>query len=965
MKNICTFFLLIIWGFIFTPITSIAQNFGNPPAWKHIHQAGGSGADKAVAVAHDNASNAYYTGVYNGQIKLGATTFQSTGQNEGFLAKVAADGSILWAKQFKASTNTDNAETICTDVAVDLAGDIVVCGYFTRGDLKIGNNAKVLQGISDFFVVKYDPNGNVKFVFTDGTPGVDFRALKLEIDDSNQIYCLTNLYTVKIDASGNLDWVRSHPQGLRSGDLSWNNGHLYLAFTFGYYTQIDNIDFTAQGDGAILCEMDLTFGNQTNGRLLAEALVLSLNSLLVATPDAFYLTGYFQQTITCGAYSASLTNFSTQAFIAKFNATDCTWLQAQSNEQTLGSNAYGVQPDGLGGLWVGGECSPGFTWGGLNLNAGTGFLAKINDATGSVAAISPTSPILSLSASGNEVWKSGYNNFSAVYSKNGPLGPVFEKVPENDGGLFRIASLESDDSGVYLSATVSGKFTFLGQAFETPGPSLFIAKLNLKTDQILWHKIIEGPVAAIRTFGNDGCLDPQTHRFYMVASFPAPFTYNGQTINEPDPNAPSTFCVIQTNADGSAGWLRVLPGANYVNGLAVDHQHNIIIGGTFENQAFIGNTTLVSKGMSDFFVTKMDENGNAIWTKRGGGDDIEYSATPTVDAQNNIYITSESYSLSFEWNDEWTMNSQIGDGNLFLLKIAPNGNVIWGKLNGGDGDTSGDGYESYCFQENTKTDASGNTYISGIFGPKNNLGSFSLTSNYSFNDFVAKFDPSGTALWVKPIYTKRLTATLSEIDIDENGDLYWACQIRDSTFIGNQLFLKQGTTNAARNFLLCRFSGADGSLIWAKQSSGTDDAIANPTGMAVYDSKSMFVSGYFTDRLSFDNTNLNNFSGIGSFLNLLGADVVLSVNSLSNGEKTLEIFPNPAVAESNIRVNNASLSDPYTIIINDSNGNLVKSVQCAGLSAAQKIPLTGLPAGVYFVTVKNDKSSETQRLLIN
>jgi len=965
MKHITTLFTLFAYLSIFSSTDLTAQNFGNPPGWKHVNLVGGSGPDYASDVAHDNASNAYYVGAFNGRLKLGATTLQASALNEGFLTKISPDGNFLWAKQFKTDSPSDTTEIVCSAVDVDNAGNVVVCGSFKKGNLKIDNQVKYLQGTQDLFVAKFDPNGNILFVYSTAYFNIPDRSLKLAIDNNDQIYCVTRYDIIKITGDGNEFWRQYKPENSSNSDIAWENGQLYFASDFYYETIIGNDTLSTTSLGIYLSKIDPTTGAFSDGRLLAESSYLILNAISVSNDNEFYIAGSFDTYINCeGKLDSFPANFSAQGFVAKFNTSTCSWLLTQTDPNGFANSVYTVSADGSGLVWIGGVNNSPIKFGDKSLPGGPGFLAKIDASSGNVTDLISHSPIYNIAASGLGAWHAGYNGYNAVFSKNNQAGSVFENIPENDGANCRILSLESDDSGVYLSATVQGKVQFLDIALDAAQSSMLIAKVNLKTNHVIWHTVIPGALASGRLFGNSGILDKNTHKFYAIGSFANPIIYNGQTINEPDSSFAETNFIVQTNADGSAGWLRVLPGTDFINGLAIDGLGNTIVGGVFEGETNIGNTDLASKGDNDFFVSKLDPNGNFLWTKRGGGGDLEYSASPTVDASNNIYITSESYSLQFDWNDEWNLNSQDGEGNVFLLKISPDGALQWGKLFGSEDPLNIDGSEYNCYQDNTVTDGGGNTFICGHYGKFNKFGPITITSKYTSNDFIGKFDATGTPVWVTPIRMKRSANTLSEVDLDENGNVYFALPMRDSVFIGNQVFVRKGTLSA-RNMLFCRFNGTTGALEWAKQTFGSSNASINTTGIAVYDAKSIFSSGYIFEVVGFDNTQLSTRYGQSSFLNLLGQDVTVAVHTLPSEEKVLEVFPNPARNATNIRAKNASLSGVYDIAIHNEQGDLVKSATVNDLSQTQRLSLNGLPAGVYFVTVKNDKTSETIRLVVD
>jgi hypothetical protein len=112
---------------------------------------GGSGEDKAVAIATDSLDNIYITGRCGGNASFGTFTF--TGTN--FIAKLNANGDVLWVTE--PATNV-----IIYDIAADPAGNTVICGAFT-GNCTIGGAVVAVTEEADGFVARYNTTGNISW----------------------------------------------------------------------------------------------------------------------------------------------------------------------------------------------------------------------------------------------------------------------------------------------------------------------------------------------------------------------------------------------------------------------------------------------------------------------------------------------------------------------------------------------------------------------------------------------------------------------------------------------------------------------------------------------------------------------------------------------------------------------------------------------------------------------------------
>lgn len=88
-----------------------------------------------------------------------------------------------------------------------------------------------------------------------------------------------------------------------------------------------------------------------------------------------------------------------------------------------------------------------------------------------------------------------------------------------------------------------------------------------------------------------------------------------------------------------------------------------------------------AKGGSDYWLIKIDSNGNKIWDKTYGGEDYDYLHSIERTDDNNFLLAGSSYSTI---GGDKSMAS-IGANDIWLLKINPDGNVLWQKQYGGRG----------------------------------------------------------------------------------------------------------------------------------------------------------------------------------------------------------------------------------------------------------------------------------------
>lgn len=116
---------------------------------------GGAGATAmAYGIAVDGSGNSYLAGLFQ-SADLTTPALSRIGSRDAFLFKLAADGSISWAKNFGGSA-------VITDgrgVAVDSAGKIHFTGHFSNGNLT--TPAITALGYQDGFALKLTAAGDI------------------------------------------------------------------------------------------------------------------------------------------------------------------------------------------------------------------------------------------------------------------------------------------------------------------------------------------------------------------------------------------------------------------------------------------------------------------------------------------------------------------------------------------------------------------------------------------------------------------------------------------------------------------------------------------------------------------------------------------------------------------------------------------------------------------------------------
>jgi hypothetical protein len=197
------------------------------PSWNWAKSAGGIDFEGEPAVAVDNSGNAYMSGSFSSSsVTFGSFTIalSSAGNVDLFVVKYDSSGNVLWANS-AGSTGIDRAFS----VTADASGNCYLAGTFDSPTITFGTTTLTNTSTSyDWFLVKYDTNGNVLWAKSGGGSSNEF-IISIDADASGNCFIggyyysptltfgtttLTNsgspdVFLAKFDTNGNALWAKS------------------------------------------------------------------------------------------------------------------------------------------------------------------------------------------------------------------------------------------------------------------------------------------------------------------------------------------------------------------------------------------------------------------------------------------------------------------------------------------------------------------------------------------------------------------------------------------------------------------------------------------------------------------------------------------------------------------------------------------------------------------------------------
>jgi hypothetical protein len=272
--------------------------------------------------------------------------------------------------------------------------------------------------------------------------------------------------------------------------------------------------------------------------------------------------------------------------------------------------------------------------------------------------------------------------------------------------------------------------------------------------------------------------------------------------------------------------------------IAVDASGNAYVTGSTSSANFPTKNPLQPAlgGSSDAFVAKLDSTGSAlIYSTYLGGSGDDFAEAIAVDASGNAYVTGSTTSSNFPTKNPF--QAALGGPfaiSAFLTKLDPTGSaLVYSTYMGGSAQDSA---------KAIAVDPSGNAYVTGSTNSANfpTKNPFQAASGGGLDAFVAKLDPTGSAL----VYSTFLGGTMGDfgsgIAVDASGNAYVTGSTSSANFpTKNPL---QPALGGSSNAFVAKLDSTGSALVYSTYLGGSGVDFAN--AIAVDPSGNAYVTGF-------------------------------------------------------------------------------------------------------------------------
>ena len=304
--------------------------------------------------------------------------------------------------------------------------------------------------------------------------------------------------------------------------------------------------------------------------------------------------------------------------------------------------------------------------------------------------------------------------------------------------------------------------------------------------------------------------------------------------------------IVSYDINGNFRWARNIGGEEmeFPVQLAVDDSSNVYVLLPVIDTVVFDSITVPCLAQNNTAIAKYNGDGDVLWAKTIDSSSFELnSITMTCDGSGNLFLAGGFIGATYQL-DTMTLinNSGVGACYMFLAKLDPNGNAVWGRVEHGD----------YVDPTHVRLDDAGNIHVSGRFtGDSVRFDNTLLlnSNNPQWEVFIAKYSPTGTVLWAKA-FTGMTTEWCAGLTIDHAGNIFIAGNF-SSYFTGSVTMDAVTVSCVGQNDIFLYKLDPSGNVQWGKGIIGVSDPVSG-VGIVNDTAGNIYMTGLYRDTVYFD-----------------------------------------------------------------------------------------------------------------
>ena len=509
------------------------------------------------------------------------------------------------------------------------------------------------------------------------------------------------------------------------------------------------------------------------------------------------------------------------------------------------------------------------------------------------------------------------------------------------------------------------------------GFDAFIAKWN-KDGEFIWVRQIANLHDTTEDRAWDLSLDNDGNA-YVTGAFKGTMNLGNGISLSAKGNGFNIF-LIKYSTSGNVLWAKSV-GANISNlftegygTVDVDSEGNLIWLGNFRETCDLnpnGGNSVTSSGQTDIFMIKLNAtNGNFIWGYKVGGTqaDIVSPGAMRIDANDNFTFTGRFAGTS-NFNPKGTNN--ISGGSMYLASYSKNCDYRFAFAM--TSSTPGSGGHRVDYDKNNNILVAGWMRGTTDFNPN---GTNNLSSKGTQDIFLAKYDNNGNYIWANNFGAVGNTGSdiCAGLAIDSEGSSWLTGQFYGTNADYDPSDSDVLLSTLGQNDCFVLKYDKDGNLwdettppikylLTVKNGSGSGEY---KTGEKVTIKANPAPDGYKFDKWSGDIEYIESKLSEETTATMPAKDIEITANYIiissvddNKVNSSIVIFPNPASDYIEINFERWSPSARWTpsltgeISIYNTLGEYIVTVGARHALPLQRIDVSHLPVGVYFIQIGN------------
>ncbi len=336
----------------------------------------------------------------------------------------------------------------------------------------------------------------------------------------------------------------------------------------------------------------------------------------------------------------------------------------------------------------------------------------------------------------------------------------------------------------------------------------------------------------------------------------------------------------------------------------------------------IDGDVIQNLGNCDYWILKLDTNGNIQWQKSYGGTDVDIPNSIQQTTDGGFIVGGETFS------SDGNISGFHGESDYWIIKLNSNGELVWQKTLGGS---------DIDYADKIEQTSDGGYIVSGYsFSSDGDINGNQGASDY----WVVKLNSTGSIEWQN---------SLGGSSNEYNGSIH-------QTFEGGYIvtsysYSNDGDVSGNHGYTdawVVRLDNS-GNIQWQKSMGGTD---TDGAWTICQTTDGGFITAGWSNSNDGDVTQNQGESDV--WIVKL-TDDGLGIEDLNTNAKNFILYPNPTNNQFIIR----SKYDIKNVRVYDIFGKLIKTFR-----AQNQYDVSELSKGLYLINIKSTKGSSFEKLII-